>query len=167
MDRTLHENHKNWYPTKIKPFTVLHYIFKCIHLEWRWLFGPFRYVLIQTVRFIVYIISIPDEKLFSVTAVGCITSYFVKIIWCSRWLSTPPPILRLYIALFAVAEGWLLLDIGGFVLFLKKLKNHICTAHFTTFGSRYAWCWLNRIFCLEINILDLNIISFSDASSIS
>ena len=23
---------------------------KCIHLEWRWLFGPFRYMLIQTVR---------------------------------------------------------------------------------------------------------------------
>ena len=29
----------------------------------------------------------------------------------------PPPILRLYINLFAVAEGWLLLDIGWFVLF--------------------------------------------------
>ena len=28
---------------------MLHYILKCIHLEWRWLFGPFRYMLIQTV----------------------------------------------------------------------------------------------------------------------
>ena len=25
----------------------------CNHLEWRWLFGPFRYMLIQTVRFFV------------------------------------------------------------------------------------------------------------------
>ena len=31
----------------------------------------------------------------------------------------PLPILRLCIALFAVAEGWLLLDIGWFVLFFK------------------------------------------------
>ena len=40
---------------------------------------------------------------------------------------TPPPILRLCIALFAVAEGWLLLDIGLFVLVLHthyhKLLN--------------------------------------------
>ena len=34
-------------------------------------------------------------------------------------LVTPPPILRLSIAYFAVAEGWLLLDIGLFVLFFK------------------------------------------------
>ena len=33
--------------------TPLHYILKCIHLEWRLLFGPFRYMLIQNVRFIV------------------------------------------------------------------------------------------------------------------
>ena len=33
-------------------------------------------------------------------------------------LYPPPPILRLNIANFAVAEGWLLLDIGWFVLFL-------------------------------------------------
>ena len=32
----------------------------------------------------------------------------------------PPPILRLNIAYFAVAEGWLLLDIGWFVLFLSS-----------------------------------------------
>ena len=97
---------------------MLHYILKCIHLEWRWLFGPFRYRLIQTVRFIDLIISIPDEELFSETTVGCTASYFVKVIWCSRWFCTPP-ILRLCIALFAVAEGWLLLDIGWFVLFLS------------------------------------------------
>ena len=96
---------------------MLHYILKCIHLEWRWLFGPFRYMLIQTVWLIVYIISIPDEELFFETFVGCTASYFVKIIWCSCWFCTPPPILRLNIAYFAVAEGWLLLDIGLFVLF--------------------------------------------------
>ena len=33
----------------------------------------------------VYCISIPDEELFSETAVGCTASYFVKILWCSRW----------------------------------------------------------------------------------
>ena len=48
--------------------------------------------------------------------VGCTASNFIKIIWCSRWFCNPP-ILRLCIALFAVAEGWLLLDIGWFVLF--------------------------------------------------
>ena len=96
---------------------LLHYILKCIHLEWRWLFGPFRYMLIQTVWLNVLIISIPDEELFSETAVGCTASYFVKIIWCSCWFWTPPPILRLSIAYFAVAEGWLLLVIGWFVLF--------------------------------------------------
>ena len=31
-----------------------------------------------------------------------------------------PPILRLNIAYFAVAEGWLLLDIGWFVLFFQQ-----------------------------------------------
>ena len=93
---------------------LLHYILKCIHLDWRWLLGPFIYVLIQTLRLIVYIISIPDEELYSDTAVRCIASYVVKIIWCSRWLV---PILGLCIALFAVAEGWLLLKIGWFFLF--------------------------------------------------
>ena len=32
---------------------LLHYILKCIQLEWRWLFGPYRYMLIQTVWLIV------------------------------------------------------------------------------------------------------------------
>ena len=51
-----------------------------------------------------------------ITAVGSIDSYFVKIIWCSRWFCNPNP-MRLCLALFVVAEGWLLLDIGWFVLF--------------------------------------------------
>ena len=48
---------------------------------------------------IVEIISIPDEELFSETAVGCTASYFVKIIWCSCWFCTPPPLFW----------GWILL----------------------------------------------------------
>ena len=36
-----------------------------------------------------------------------------------------PPLLRQYIALFAIAYGWLLLDIGGFVLFFKNAENSI------------------------------------------
>ena len=44
----------------------------------------------------------------------------------TSWFSNPPPpILRLNIAYFAVAEGWLLLDIGWFVLFLLSLPKPI------------------------------------------
>ena len=44
--------------------------------------------------------------------VGCTASYFVKIIDVPIGFVTPPPlILRLCIALFAVTEGWLLIDI--------------------------------------------------------
>ena len=32
--------------------------------------------------------------------------------WFNLYFVPPPPILRLNIAYFAVAEGWLLLDIG-------------------------------------------------------
>ena len=49
-------------------------------------------------------------------SVGCTVSNSVKIIWCSLWFCTPP-YLSQCIALFAVTEGWLLLDIGWFVLF--------------------------------------------------
>ena len=54
----------------------------------------------------------------------CTASYFVKIIWCSRWFCKLPPHLRQCIALFAVAEGWLLLNIGRFVLFLIVQHKH-------------------------------------------
>ena len=37
------------------------------------------------------IISIPDEELFSETAVGCTASCFVGIMWCIRWFCNPPP----------------------------------------------------------------------------
>ena len=85
---------------------LLHYILKCIHLEWRRLFGPFRYMLIQTVWLIVKIISIPDEELFSETA-----RRVHRFILCQNYmmfllvLYPPPPILRLNTAYFAVAEG--------------------------------------------------------------
>ena len=69
---------------------LLHYILKCIHLEWRWLFGPFTYMLVQTVWFILKIISIPYEEWFSGTTVGCTATYFVKIIWWSRWFCNTP-----------------------------------------------------------------------------
>ena len=76
----------------------------------------------------------PDELFFE-TAVGYTASYFVKIIWCSRWFCNPPPplISRLCIALFAVAEGWLLLDIGWFVLFLYSQIPLQILLHVTSF----------------------------------
>ena len=91
---------------------LLHYILNCIHLKWRWLFGPFRYMLIQTVRFIVWIISIPDEELFSETAVGCTASYFVKYIWCSRCFFKPPPLF------------W-----GSVLLYLRSPKGGCCISN--------------------------------------
>ena len=57
-------------------------------------------MLIQTVWLIVLIISIPDEELFSETAVGCTASYFVNIIWCSCWFWTPPPYFEAEYCLF-------------------------------------------------------------------
>ena len=51
--------------------------------------------------------------------VGCTASYFVKLYDVPVGFVTPPPppSFRQCIALFAVAEGWLLLDIRWFVLF--------------------------------------------------
>ena len=40
----------------------------------------FGNILIQTIRIIVYIYSIPDEELFSEKTVGCTASNIVKII---------------------------------------------------------------------------------------
>ena len=83
---------------------MLHYILKCNH------FG------MTIFRDFVKIISIPDEELFSKTAVGCTAPHLILIIWCSHWFCTPSSHLRQCIALYTVAEGWLLLDIGWFVL---------------------------------------------------
>ena len=77
-------------------------------------------MLIQTVRFIVYIISIPDEEPLSETAVGCSASYFVKSYDVPIGFVTPSYFEAVY-CLFTVAEGWLLLDIGWFVLLLYWL----------------------------------------------
>ena len=65
----------------------------------------------------------------------CTASYFVKIIWCSCWFCTHPPFFRLNIAYFAVAEGWLLLDIGWFVLFLISKKD----IFFYSYTSSYVF----------------------------
>ena len=67
-------------------------------------------MLIQNVRFIVLIISMPGEELFSETTVGTLSKLYIYDVPVGFVI--PLPILRLCIALFAVAEGWLLLDIG-------------------------------------------------------
>ena len=67
-------------------------------------------------------------------------------------LNPPPPILRLNIAYFAVAEGWLLLDIGWFVLFLNIFK-HVsifvkACLYFKQYFYRVVYEWLHY-FCGE------------------
>ena len=56
--------------------------------------------------------------IFPETAVRCTASYFVKLYDDPVGFVTPPPNLRVCIVLFVAAEGWLLLDIGWFVVFL-------------------------------------------------
>ena len=55
-------------------------------------------------------------------------------------LYPPPPILRLNIAYFAVAEGWLLLDIGWFVLFLYILE--LKSFEITWLSIKYYYVYL-------------------------
>ena len=51
--------------------------------------------------------------------VRCTASYFVKLYDAPvGFVTPPPPNLRVCIVLFVAAEGWLLLDIGWFVVFL-------------------------------------------------
>ena len=47
--------------------------------------------------------------------------WMIELYYVPVGFVTPPPILRLNIAYFAVAEGWLLLDIGWFDLFLNEI----------------------------------------------
>ena len=82
--------------------------------------------------------------------------YFVKIIWCSCWLCTPPPILRLNIAYFAVAEGWLLLDIGWFVLFLILFWNLIWP-HSSMFYNTCMRMWFILLGLLDFRILNVDV----------
>ena len=55
----------------------------------------------------------------------------------------PPLFLRQCIAIFAVAEGWLLLDIGWFVLFLhvkvQVLNNHSLLGWTKTYDLNEFW----------------------------
>ena len=81
---------------------------------------------------------------------------------------TTPPILRLYVALFAVAEGWLLLDIGWFVLFLDNppltlartlLNYHVlgtstASVFLSNDHSLYAPIYLGWTSCLILFALD-------------
>ena len=70
--------------------------------------------------------NIPDEDLFSEITVECTVSYFVKIIGCFRCFLSPALLLSQCIALYAVAKGWLFLDIGLLVSFLNpKVQNFL------------------------------------------
>ena len=66
---------------------------------------------IQTVKFIVKIICMLDANYFPRRPSGAPLHTSSKLHDVAVGF-VPPPILRLYIALFAVAERWLLLDIG-------------------------------------------------------
>ena len=69
---------------------------------------PIREVAYTLTYILTYIF--PDEELFSETAVGCTASYFVKIIWCSRWFCKPPP------------KFW-----GCVLLYLRSPKGGCCS----------------------------------------
>ena len=45
---------------------------------------------IDTVWAFIKIVSIPDEELFYETTAGCMATYFVKILRCSRWFCKSP-----------------------------------------------------------------------------
>ena len=91
------------------------------------IFLKYNYFGITTVSFCIKIFSIPDEELFSETYVACTASYFVSIIRCSRWFGTCiPPLLRKCNVIFAVAEGWLLLDFGWVFLFSNGFVVKLC-----------------------------------------
>ena len=61
------------------------------------------------------------NRINSLKAVWCTASFFVNIIYDILVGFVTPLLLRQCIALFAVAEGWLLLDIRWLVLFLHLL----------------------------------------------
>ena len=69
-------------------------------------------------------------------------SMHYRFILCQNYMMfplvlPPPPILRLCIALFAVAEGWLLLDIGWFVLFSGITHNFYTRFLLLNWGNCY------------------------------
>ena len=71
-----------------------------------------------------------------------------QILGWSRWFCYPPPLLRQCNALFAVAEGWLLLDIGWFSLF---------------FITENDWTWLGDKGFLFKTHVNMMAIFYSDA----
>ena len=56
-----------------------------------------------------------------------VASYSFKILRCSRWFCNPPPLsFKTLYCFICVAEGWLLPDIGLFVLFLNVVTDKRC-----------------------------------------
>ena len=127
---------------------LLHYILKCIYLEWRLLFVPFRYMLIQTVRLMSTLLASLMRNYFPKRPSGAPIHTLSNLYDVPVGFVTPPPILRLCIALFAVAEGWLLLDIGWFVLF----NWHFCW--------RRGFCHMNESDLVLFLLLVLHCISW-------
>ena len=137
---------------------------KCIYFEWRWLFGPFRYMLIQTVQFLSKLLASLMRNHFPKRPSGAPLHIFFKIIRCSRWFCNPVPNLRLCIALFAVAEGLLLTDIGWCVLFsylnLSKLDG---SWKLNSKGHPSCVCLilLEKLFLVALKILTNHLREFS------
>ena len=67
------------------------------------------------------------QKLLIETAVGCTASYFVKnyMMFLLVFVTPPPPIFSWILLILRSAEGWLLLDIGWFILFLEYVKVNL------------------------------------------
>ena len=85
---------------------LLHYILKCLHLEWRWLFCPFRYMFIQTIRLMSKLLASLMRNYFPKRPSGAPLHNLSELYDVPVGLvPPPPPILKLCIALFAVAEG--------------------------------------------------------------
>ena len=104
-------------------------------------------------RGLVKLISIPDEELFSETYVGAPLHTLSKLYDVPVGLvAPPPPHLRQCIALYAVVEGWLLLDIELFVLFFYILfcdksdvvtifDHLLCLLNFILLMKYLAWAF--------------------------
>ena len=83
--------------------------------------------------------------------VRCTSSYFVYILRRFRWFSSPHPYLRQWIGEFAVVAGWLLIEIGWFVLFLGR-KTSIPTIVRVYFEFQcHIWCVTSVpiVFCIH------------------
>ena len=90
------------------------------------------------------------------TYVGKWSSYFILSLCISfvNWTFVKsnvgeyvPPILRMCIALFAVAEGWLLLDIGWYLVLIS-----LVLFLFALSSSFYYTCMHNEVFKITCNL---------------